>query len=69
MKTDAGGCSTTAEGQEQCGYFDVRVGRATRHMVQYDYRTPDGRLFSCVASNVTDARKRRDAWLSEEVAR
>ena len=69
MKADVNGSSTTAAGQEQCGYFEVQVGRATRHMVQYDYRTPDGRLFSCVALNVDDARKRRDAWLSEEVAR
>jgi len=68
MKTDVNGCSTTAAGQEQCGYFEVRVGRVDRRPVQYDYRTEDGRLFSCVAQNLDDARKRRDAWL-QEVAR
>ena len=69
MKTDLDGCSTTAAGQEQYCYYDVRVGRVSRRLVQYDYLTPDGRLFSCVAQNLDDARKRRDTWLHEEVTR
>ncbi len=32
--------------------------------VQYDYRAPDGRLFSCVAKSLEVARNRRDAWLA-----
>ena len=69
MKTDVNGCSTTTAGQEQYCFYEVRVGRADRRLVQYDYRTPDGRLFSCVAQNLDDARKRKDAWLHKEVAR
>ena len=61
MRTDLNGCSTTPAGEEQYGHFEVRVGRVTRRMVQYDYRTPTGRLFSCVAHSVADARSRRDA--------
>jgi len=34
--------------------------------VQYDYRTIDGRLFSCVALNLEAARERRDAWLEKQ---
>ena len=68
MKTDVNGCSTNPAGEEQYEHFDVRVGRTERRMVQYDYRTPDGRLFSCVAHSVADARSRRDAWLQKEGA-
>lgn len=34
--------------------------------VQYDYRTLDGKLFSCVALTLADARARRDAWIAKQ---
>jgi hypothetical protein len=37
--------------------------RETR--VQYDYRTLDGHLFSCIAKTLEDARARRDAWIAK----
>jgi len=64
MKTDVNGCSTTANGQEQ--YEEFRSPRGER--VQYDYRTPAGELFSCVAKSLADARHRRDKWLTTKSA-
>ena len=64
MKTDVNGCSTTAAGQEQWEEYTY-LGR---EMVQYDYRTPQGKLFSCVAPSLDVARARRDAWLVKQSA-
>lgn len=35
-----------------------------KEMVQYDYRTEEEKLFSCVANNLQAARKKRDEWLT-----
>jgi hypothetical protein len=35
-------------------------------MVQYDYRTESGKLFSCIAPNLQAARKKRDEWLAKK---
>jgi hypothetical protein len=61
MKTDRNGCSTTAAGQEQCEHCTI----GGKRMVQYDYRAPDGKLFSCVAPSLEIARIRRDRWMKE----
>ena len=64
MKTDVHGCSTTAAGQEQWEeYTSFSSGKT---MVQYDYRTPGGKLFSCVAPTLERAREKRDIWLSKQ---
>lgn len=60
-----------ATGQEQYEFFEVehlaRRGKdATR--VQYDYRHTDGKLFSCVAKTLEDARAKRDQWLAKNAA-
>lgn len=34
-----------------------------RYMVQYDYRSKDGRLFSTVAPTLETAKERRNRWL------
>lgn len=60
MKTDMNGCSTTKPGKEQWEEFDSAVF-GTR--VQYDYRTPQGKLFSCIAKSLDEARQKRDKWL------
>jgi hypothetical protein len=59
MNTDKNGRSTCPPGQEQ--YEEYIIGR--KGLVQYDYRTPDGKLFSTVAPSLERARSRRDAWL------
>jgi hypothetical protein len=59
MKTDINGCSTTQRGQEQYEFF---MGKRAE-LVQYDYRTPQGRLFSTVARDLKQARSKRDKWL------
>lgn len=58
MKTDIKGCSTCLKGQEQFETFR----RAGRKFVQYDFRTEAGKLFSCVAGNLQEARQKRDSW-------
>lgn len=63
MKSDVYGCSTCPAGEERFEEFKTRLGRMPVVMVQYDYRTPDGRLFSTVARTVEVCRGRRDAWL------
>lgn len=64
MKSDVNGCSTTVPGQEQYEeYFSKIHGRLR---VQYDYRTPEGKLFSCVAVTLEEARGRRDKWLERQ---
>lgn len=60
-----GGVSTTKSGEEKCEKFTTRVGRKSRTMYQYDYRTPDGELFSCVAPSLESCRAKRDAWLEK----
>jgi uncharacterized protein YaiE (UPF0345 family) len=58
MKTDIKGCSACPKGQEQFESFR----RAGRKFVQYDFRTESGKLFSCVAGSLQEARKQRDSW-------
>lgn len=59
MKTDISGVSQCLNGHENYEYFRTRFGK----MIQYDYRTESGKLFSCVAKSLEQARKKRDAWL------
>lgn len=66
MKTDRNGCSTTSPGEEHWEEFYSSVSR--QEMVQYDYRTTWGKLFSCVAKTLDAARRKRDAWLKKEIA-
>jgi len=63
MRSDVNGCSTTKAGQEQVEYFENVRGN---EMVQYDYRTPAGKLFSCIAKSLEQARQRRDNWLAKQ---
>lgn len=65
MKTDNHGCSTCPIGGEQYEGFFSPIARVTR--IQYDYRTPQGKLFSCVADTLDEARQRRDKWLKKVV--
>lgn len=65
MKSDINGCSTTEPGKEQYEYFKSPRGRR----IQYDYRTPDGKLFSCIAKTIGEARQRRDAWMATREAK
>lgn len=60
MKSDRNGCSTCPPGQEQWERYYSSLAGGWR--VQYDYRTPDGKLFSCIAKSLEAARSRRGAW-------
>jgi len=67
MKSDINGCSTCVPGEERYERFYSPTLRAYR--VQYDYRTPDGELFSCIAPTLEACRQRRERWLAELAAR
>lgn len=67
VKSDVRGCSTCKAGEERYEEFSASLCRGKR--VQYDYRTPDGELFSCVAKTLQGARARRDLWLKEREAK
>ena len=60
--------TTTAPGQEQYAYFHAprRPGKPPVKRVQYDYRDTDGKLFSCCADTLEDARAKRDNWLARK---
>ena len=64
MKTDVNGYSTTKPGEEQYEYY--YAGPVQIERVQYDYRTPEGKLFSCTADDLKSARAKRDAWLKKQ---
>lgn len=67
---DDRGCSKAQAGEERYEEFEVRIGRVERRKrVQYDYRTPDGELFSTVAVSLEAARTQRDEWLKQQGAR
>ena len=59
MKKDKKGCSTCLPGEEQ---YEEYKGRK----VQYDYRTIDGTLFSCVDISLENCRTKRNKWLIDE---
>ena len=66
MKSDVRGCSTCLPGQEQ--WENYPVGYLKQIWCQYDYRTPDGELFSTVAKSLTKAREKKRAWLKRRAA-
>jgi len=60
-KLTQNGISTTQNGQEQ--FEEFHHNRKT--FVQYDYRTPDGELFSTVKPSLESAREAKENWLAE----
>jgi hypothetical protein len=61
MKTDVKGCSTTTNGTENYEQFYSSI--AKKQLFQYDFRTKDGELFSCVSTSIEKCREKRDYWL------
>ncbi len=59
------GVSTCTEaGTEKHERFQLGMGRRKRTLVQYDYRSEDGELFSCVKPTLDECRAERDKWLT-----
>lgn len=61
------GVSTCRAGEEKYVYFNLtpRPRRRGRYC-QYDYRTAEGELFSCVAPTLDQCREKRDRWLQSK---
>jgi hypothetical protein len=64
MKSDVNGVSTTAAGEERYEVFKSPVFKGKK-MVQYDYRTAGGNLFSCVDFTLEACRQKRNRWLEK----
>jgi hypothetical protein len=64
MKSDINGISQCPKGQER--YEEYYSEITQKNLVQYDYRTPKGILFSCVKSSVELCRQARDRWLENQ---
>ena len=63
---DEHGCSLcTTAGTERYDSFFLGIGRKRRKLVQYDYRSENGELFSTVAPTLEECRRRRDEWLKK----
>lgn len=59
------GVSTCTEAvTEKYERFQLGVGRRKRTLVQYDYRSEDEELFSCVRPTLDECRAARDKWLT-----
>ena len=56
------GCSTCANGSEN---YQRCTACNRKKYYQYDYRTEDGQLFSCVAPTLEQCRAKRDFWLNK----
>lgn len=68
MKTNSinhNGCSVCVAGEENYTTFRP-AHRPKQIFYQYDYRTPDGKLFSIVAPTLEECRTRRDEWLKNQ---
>lgn len=63
---DNRGCSVCEARKENYTTFSTRLGRKQVKRVQYDYRTPEGDLFSCVGQSLDDCRRKRDEWLANQ---
>lgn len=73
MAMSQNGVTTTrTPGQEQYEYYTVPArmtrDRKSHKRCQYDYRAPDGELFSCTAKSLEECRAKRDAWLAKRAA-
>jgi hypothetical protein len=58
---------TCPRGGEQYEEYYSEIVKASR--IQYDYRDHNGKLFSCIAKTLEEARERRDKWLAARRAR
>ena len=56
------GCSNCANGSEN---YTRYTACNRKKYYQYDYRTPAGELFSCVAPTLEQCRAKRDLWLTK----
>ena len=58
------GCSTCENGKQKYEIFYSRTLK--KYMCQYEYRTPDGKLFTCVSQSLKQAVEKRNIWLERQ---
>lgn len=62
MKSEINGVNQCRRGQES---FEKYRSRG-RTFIQYDFRTPARKLFSCVESTLELCREKRERWVKAE---
>ena len=67
--TENGQSTTKTPGQEQYQKLTNGTGSRKKSYIQYDYRHPDGELFSCVKLTLEACRTARDEWLDRKAAK
>lgn len=60
---DEQGCSICPPGEEKWEEFYSRILK--KNLIQYDYRTPEGKLFTIITPTLHEARGKRDRWLEK----
>lgn len=66
-KMTVDGISVCPRGEERYEYFTMTLARRRHKLLcQYDYRTEDGELFTCVAPTLEECRRRREEWLNKK---
>ena len=63
METDITRVSTRVVEDEQYERFYSPL--IHQKLIYYNFRTPDGKLFTCISRTLANARARRDAWLKK----
>ena len=61
MKADVKGCSTCKSGEERYEKFYNKILK--KYFYQYEYRSKEGALFSCVAATLEQCRDKKNRWL------
>jgi hypothetical protein len=65
-KMTVGGVSTCPTGTEQYEYYTTTIRRKRVRLCQYDYRLPNGKLFSTVRPTLIECRALRNEWLKTQ---
>jgi len=61
MHINIKGCSTCKPGEEKYENFYSEISK--KDLIQYDYRTSDGKLFSCIGISLERCRDKKDKWV------
>ena len=60
------GISVCPVGEERYEFFSpANFKKNRKRSCQYDYRTSNGDLFSCIAPTLEECRKKRDEWIKK----
>lgn len=65
MKTDIKGISTCKKGEEHFEFFKSIINK--KRLIQYEYRSNEGELFTCVAPTLEECRRKMHSWALKKI--